>query len=219
RAADARGRTASGRRHSRPRRCVDRLGVRPDRRSVPVDGPRAGRRNGRLVFTRPARGVTSMKASILAFLLSLAAASAFGQTAGQTAPVTPAAPSAPPAATAPPGATPSSAPTSVSAPFPASGHMTYAFNDLGAPQGLRLAEGSAEGGVTYMVRRDEVITAARLRLLLENSAGFPADTKLEVNVNGDAVGTIDVGTDRHSATPVDLPVDPILLGDYNRVGF
>jgi len=160
-----------------------------------------------------------MKASILAFLLSLAAASAFGQTAGQTAPVTPAAPSAPPAATAPPGATPSSAPTSVSAPFPASGYMTYAFKDLGAPQGLRLVEGSAEGGVTYMVRRDEVITAARLRLLLENSAGFPADTKLEVTVNGDAVGTIDVGTDRHSATPVDLPVDPILLGDYNRVGF
>lgn len=160
-----------------------------------------------------------MKASILAFLLSLAAASAFGQTAAQTAPVTPAAPSAPPTATAPPGATPSSAPTSVSAPFPASGYMTYAFRDLGAPQGLRLVEGSAEGGVTYMVRRDEVITAARLRLLLENSAGFPADTKLEVTVNGDAVGTIDVGSDRHSATPVDLPVDPILLGDYNRVGF
>ena len=161
-----------------------------------------------------------MKASILVFLLSLAAASAFGQTADKTAPTVPATSATEPAsqATKPP-ATSAAAQTAVPAPFPASGYQSYAFKDIGAPQGLRLVEGSAEGGVTYMVRRDEVVTAARLRLMLENSAGFPADTKLEVTVNGDSVGTIDVGSERHSATPVDLPVDPILLGDYNRVGF
>ncbi|MGH6980583.1 MAG: cellulose biosynthesis cyclic di-GMP-binding regulatory protein BcsB, partial [Stellaceae bacterium] len=168
-----------------------------------------------------------MKTSILAFLLSLAAASAFGQTADQKAPATPPAQNAPAAAAvtplanppANPQATPATAQTAAPAPFPSSGYLSYAFKDLGAPQGLRLVEGSAEGGITYMVRRDEVITAARLRLMLENSAGFPPDTKLEVTVNGDSVGTVDVGADRHSATPVDLPVDPILLGDYNSVSF
>jgi hypothetical protein len=175
-----------------------------------------------------------MKTSLVALLVSLAAATAYGQTAAPPAP-NPAA-KAPPAATAPaaqnapaPATAPtpsSTAPTAPAAaansapqPFPSSGYLSFAFKELGAPQGLRLVEGAAEGGVTYMVRRDEVITAARLRLMLENSAGFPADTKLEVTVNGDSVGTVDVGADRHSATPVDLPVDPILLGDYNRVSF
>lgn len=153
-----------------------------------------------------------MRASLLALLVSLAAASAYGQTTTPVAPATsaPAQPSAQPAAATPPA---------VPAPFPSNGYISYAFKDLGAPQGLRLIEGSAEGGVTYMVRRDEVITAARLRLMLENSAGFPSDTKLDVTVNGDSVGTIDVGSERHGATPVDLPIDPILLGDYNRVSF
>ena len=174
-----------------------------------------------------------MKISLLALLASLAAASAIGQTAAQSttiAPITtpattatsaaqnaPAPTASPDQSTAKPA--PAAAQTTAPTPFPTSGYLSYAFKDLGAPQGLRLVEGSAEGGVTYMVRRDEVITAARLRLMLENSAGFPADTKLEVTVNGDSVGTVDVGSDRHTATPVDLPIDPILLGDYNRVSF
>jgi hypothetical protein len=165
-----------------------------------------------------------MKISLVALLVSLAAAPAFGQTATQPTPT--ATPATAPAVTAAPAVTPNQPkPTPAAAespgpsPFPSSGYLSYAFKDLGAPQGLRLVEGSAEGGVTYMVRRDEVITAARLRLMLENSAGFPSDTKLEVTVNGDSIGTIDVGSDRHTATPVDLPIDPILLGDYNRVSF
>jgi hypothetical protein len=144
-----------------------------------------------------------MKTAALALLVSLAAASAYGQTATLPAQSTP-------------------APASQNAgslPFPTTGYTSYAFRDIGAPQGLRLVEGSAEGGVTYMVRRDQVITAARLRLMLANSAGFPADARLAVTINGDSVGMVDVGSDRHGATPVDLPVDPILLGDYNRVGF
>ncbi|HEY5209382.1 MAG TPA: cellulose biosynthesis cyclic di-GMP-binding regulatory protein BcsB [Stellaceae bacterium] len=164
-----------------------------------------------------------MKSVALGLLVSLAAASAYGQTVAK-----PNAAVAAPPATAP--ATTNAAPAkdtsataaqepAAPAPFPASGYTSYTFKDLGAPQGLRLVEGSAEGGITYMVRRDEVITAARLRLMLENSAGFPADTKLDVTVNGDSIGTVDVGADRHGATPVDLPVDPILLGDYNRVSF
>jgi hypothetical protein len=143
-----------------------------------------------------------MKTAVLAFLGSLAAVTAYAQSAGP-----PLAPNAMPAATA-------RAPQ-----FPATGYSSYAFRDIGAPQGLRLGEGGPEGGVTYMVRRDQVITAARLRLMLENSAGFPADTQLAVTINGDSVGVVDVGSERHGATPVDLPIDPILLGDYNRVGF
>jgi hypothetical protein len=149
-----------------------------------------------------------MKAAVLAILVSLAALSAYGQTA------------TPPAKSSPAQNAPAPAmKNGGSAAFPTTGYTSYAFSDIGAPQGLRLVEGNAEGGVTYMVRRDEVITAARLRLMLENSVGFPANTKLAVTINGDAVGTIDVGAERHGATPVDLPVDPILLGDYNRVGF
>lgn len=115
---------------------------------------------------------------------------------------------------------PASGNTAGTMPFPADGYISYGFGELGAPpQGIRLVEGAAEGGVTYMVRRDQVITAARLRLMLANSAGFPANSKLAVTVNGDTVGTVDVGADAHTPTAVDLPVDPLLLGDYNRVNF
>lgn len=153
-----------------------------------------------------------MKTAALTFLVLLSATAAYGQTS------TPAAPAANPAP-AMSSSQPNEKPATTPAAFPSSGYISYPFKDIGAPQGLRLVEGSAEGGVTYMVRRDEVITAARLRLMLENSAGFPADTKLDVTVNGDSVGTIDIGSASHGATAVDLPVDPILLGDYNRVSF
>jgi hypothetical protein len=162
-----------------------------------------------------------MKAAGIALLVSLVAASAYGETAVRPAAV-PSGSAAQnvqrsePAQPAPDAAAQNTTP---STPFPATGYSSYVFKELGARQGLRLVEGAGEGGVSYMVRRDEVVTAARLHLMLENSAGFPSDTKLEVTVNGDQVGTVDVGADRHSATPVDLPVDPILLGDYNRIGF
>jgi cellulose synthase (UDP-forming) len=117
------------------------------------------------------------------------------------------------------GASPS-AKAAQAAAFPTTGYISYSFSELGAPpRGLRLVEGAAEGGVTYMVRRDQVITAARLRLMLANSAGFPPNTKLDVTINGDSVGTVDVGANTHTPTPVELPIDPVLLGDYNRVSF
>lgn len=147
-----------------------------------------------------------MKAFVPTFLLLLSAASAYGQTATPAAPVATPAPVASPDQ---PGAKPATAAATAPAAFPSSGYISYAFRDIGAPQGLRLLEGSAEGGLTYMVRRDEVITAARLRLMLENSAGFPADTKLDVTVNGNSVGTVDIGSASHGVTVVDLPVDPI----------
>jgi cellulose synthase operon protein B len=157
-----------------------------------------------------------MKTSALTFLALLSATAAYGQT---STPETTVATPPPAAAPTQPSAKPAAAAATTPAVFPSNGYISYSFKDLGAPQGLRLIEGSAEGGVTYMVRRDEVVTAARLRLLLENSAGFPSGTKLDVTVNGDSVGTIDIGSASHGATAVDLPVDPILLGDYNRVSF
>jgi cellulose synthase operon protein B len=155
-----------------------------------------------------------MRTALLSLLFALAASAAVAQNATVATPVPPAAHDA-----AAPSSEATTTPEHPAARFPDSGYVSYNFKDLGSPDGLHLYEGAAEGGVTYMVRRDQVITAARLHLLLENSAGFPADTKLEVSVNGDPVGTVDVGSSSHAQTPIDLPIDPILLGDYNRVGF
>jgi cellulose synthase operon protein B len=150
-----------------------------------------------------------MRTAALALLLSLAASAALAQPQ----------PAAPNQATTvvPPPAPPASPDNS--RPFPASGYTSYSFKDLGAANGFRLIEGAPEGGVSYSVRRDEVITAARLHMILANSAGFPSDARLQVTLNGDQIGTVDVGGDRHDATAVDLPIDPVLLGDYNRVNF
>ncbi len=157
-----------------------------------------------------------MRTAALALLLSLAAVAAWAQTPAPThapaAPANEATTAVPPAASTP-------APPAPPAQFPASGYTSYSFKDLGAGSGFRLIEGAPESGVSYSVRRDEVITAARLHLILANSAGFPSDARLEVALNGDQVGTVDVGGDRHEATAVDLPIDPVLLGDYNRVNF
>ncbi|MGH7075732.1 MAG: cellulose biosynthesis cyclic di-GMP-binding regulatory protein BcsB [Stellaceae bacterium] len=150
---------------------------------------------------------------LLPVLLMAAFFGAVPALAGTDSPVTPLQAEPPAAAKSP---VPAPVPTG---PFPKSGFVAYTFGQLGAPQGLRLIEGDAQGGVTYMVRRDQVITHARLHLILANSAGFPAKTRLEVTVNGDAIGAVDVGTAAHAPTPVDLPIDPILLSDYNRIGF
>jgi cellulose synthase operon protein B len=154
---------------------------------------------------------------MLALLLMaafLGASSAVAQTGSPAAPLQ----AEPPAAAKSPGPA-SVAPPKPPGPFPKSGFVAYSFPQLGAPRGLRLIAGDAQGGVTYMVRRDRVITNARLHLILSNSAGFPKGTQLQVMVNGDAVGAVDLGAEAHAPTPVDLPIDPILLSDYNRIGF
>jgi hypothetical protein len=143
----------------------------------------------------------------LAMLLGAAPALAQRQTAAPASAPSQSQGAATPAKTAPPAL------------FPKAGYVVYSFRDLGVAEGLRLVEGDAQGGLTYMVRRDQVVTAARLHLILANSAGFPDGTRLEVTVNGDPVGSVDVGAAQHAATPVNLPVDPILLSDYNRIGF
>lgn len=137
-------------------------------------------------------------------------------TAAAVQPATSGGPTVPTAVAAP---TPQPAEAPTIAPFPAAGYSSYTLRDLGAANGFRLFEGGAEGGVDYSLRRDEVITAARLHLMLSNTAGFPSDTKLEVTLNGDSVGTVDIGSERHNATIVDLPIDPVLMTDYNRIGF
>jgi Bacterial cellulose synthase subunit len=164
-----------------------------------------------------------MKAALLLLLASLwGATPALAQSASPAPPakaesvVPPSAPTPGPAKAV--GHVPPAA-AAGPAKFPTGGYTAYSFQELGTPEGLRLMAGSVQGGVTYAVRQDQVLTAIRLHLIVANSAGFPANTKLEVTVNGDPVGAVTIGSAQHAATPIDLPIDPILFGGRNRIGF
>jgi len=103
--------------------------------------------------------------------------------------------------------------------FPVSGYDSHFFQDLGASDGIRLSADNPEDRLSFALRRDQVATGARLHLLVTNPAGFPEKTGLQILLNGDPLGTVDLGSKAHDATVVDLPIDPVLLSDLNRLDF
>jgi cellulose synthase operon protein B len=104
-------------------------------------------------------------------------------------------------------------------PFPPSGYDSHSFRELGADDGIRLTEDRREESVRYALRGDQVATAARLHLVVANSSGFPEETRLQILLDGDPLGMVDIGSKAHEATAVDLPINPVLLDASSRFDF
>lgn len=96
---------------------------------------------------------------------------------------------------------------------------TLSFRDLGAARPIRLDGLDAQASLPLSIRRDEVVADAGLRLVY--SAGGPTPPgggRVEVFVNGQPAGFAAVRWGVEEGE-VELPLDPALLQDFNRIGF
>ena len=95
------------------------------------------------------------------------------------------------------------------------------FEKLGAHAQLALWGMRGSNGITFRVRNDEYITAARLRLTYSWSPSLiPELSHLRVMLNGHVVTTLPLPRGQAGA-PVtsEVTLDPRLMGDYNKLRF
>ncbi|MCS6932559.1 MAG: cellulose biosynthesis cyclic di-GMP-binding regulatory protein BcsB, partial [Acetobacteraceae bacterium] len=124
----------------------------------------------------------------------------------------PAQPSAPPAAAAPPAAIP---------PPPAeTRQVTLTLRQLGLGGPMQLRGTSDLQGVVFGVRADEVVTDARLVLTgAASPALIPALSQLLVTLNDEFVGVVQPDRSRPAFGPVEMPLDPVVFTEVNRLNF
>jgi cellulose synthase (UDP-forming) len=108
-------------------------------------------------------------------------------------------------------------PAEVAAPAPAGSTRVLTLKDLGFGQPLRLRGVQGEAGVDFALRRDEVVTSARLVVNGAYSPSLLGDlSQLAVTLNGEPAGTVMLTPDRAAGTEWSIPIDPALfLRDNN----
>lgn len=89
-----------------------------------------------------------------------------------------------------------------------------------APEGALTLRGVLDRrGLDFTVRRDEVVTAAALRLSLGNSPALLSPlSHLQVSVNGEMVGNVAFSPQTAEGQVVEIPIDPMVLRQENRIG-
>jgi cellulose synthase (UDP-forming) len=129
----------------------------------------------------------------------------------QTPPGQPTAPG--PAGVAPAGATPG-------APTGSTRTQVLTLKDLGANSPIRLIGVQGEGSLPFSVRRDEIVTNGQMDLTFAYSpALIPELSHLTVLINGEVVGSIPLPKDKASGDTAQLPINPVLFQEDNRVLF
>src|SRR5580704_13912098 len=129
----------------------------------------------------------------------------------QTPPGQPTAPG--PAGVPPAGATPG-------APTGSTRTQVLTLKDLGANSPIRLIGVQGEGSLPFSVRRDEIVTNGQMDLTFAYSpALIPELSHLTVLINGEVVGNIPLPKDKASGQTAELPINPVLFQQDNRVLF
>src|SRR5215469_7896804 len=131
--------------------------------------------------------------------------------------------------TAPQSTTPSTNPTlpgpagtttTSAAPGGSTRTQTLTLRDLGANSPIRLIGVQGEGSLPFTVRRDEIVTGGKMNLTFAYSpALIPELSHLTVLINGEVVGNIPLPKDKASGQTAELPINPVLLQEDNRVLF
>ncbi len=100
---------------------------------------------------------------------------------------------------------------------PSGSTRVLTLKDLGFGQSLRLRGVQGEAGVDFTLRRDEVVTAARLVVSGAYSPSLLGDlSQLAVTLNGEPAGAVMLTPDRAAGTEWSIPIDPALfLRDNN----
>jgi cellulose synthase (UDP-forming) len=98
--------------------------------------------------------------------------------------------------------------------------LTLTLKDLGAFSPIRLIGVQGEGSLPFSVRRDEVVTDAKMDLTFAYSpALIPEISHLTVLMNGEVVGSIPLPKDKSSGQTATLTINPVLFQPDNRVLF
>ncbi len=131
--------------------------------------------------------------------------------------------------TAPPSTTPSTNPAlpgppgmaaSTAAPGGSTRTQTLTLRDLGANSPIRLIGVQGEGSLPFTVRRDEIVTGGKMNLTFAYSpALIPELSHLTVLINGEVVGNIPLPKEKASGQTAELPINPVLFQEDNRVLF
>lgn len=92
------------------------------------------------------------------------------------------------------------------------------LKDLGFGQPLRLQGVQGEAGTAFALRRDEVVTGARLVVSGAYSPSLLGDlSQLAVTLNGEPAGTVMLTPDRAAGTEWTIPIDPALFLRENNL--
>jgi cellulose synthase (UDP-forming) len=172
------------------------------------------------LFTRRKRYPTAPTVAAIAALF-LAFGSLIPGIAHDARAQTSAVPAEAPAAIAPPAAVeppPAAAPTppalleQAPAAQGATRKLVLSLKDLGAGGPLRLIGVHGEAWLPISLRRDEVVTAAKMTLALGYSPSLIAElSHLSIFINGELTGSIQLIKERSGGVTVELPINPALF--------
>lgn len=106
------------------------------------------------------------------------------------------------------------------APSAATRTQVLTLKDLGANSPIRLIGVQGEGSLPFSVRRDEIVTGGKINLTFAYSpALIPEISHLTVLLNGEVVGNIPLPKEKASGQTAELPINPVLFQEDNRILF
>lgn len=98
--------------------------------------------------------------------------------------------------------------------------LSMTLEDLKVSRPLRLIGSAGEAGIPVNLRQDEVVTQAQLTLNFAYSPQLLAElSHLTVLLNDEVIGTVPLTPDGAGGVVVNLPIDPGLFTNENRLGF
>ena len=109
-------------------------------------------------------------------------------------------------------------PVAPTAPLSSSAVRVLTLKDLGFGQPLRLRGVQSEAGAPLALRRDEVVTGARLVVSGAFSPSLLGDlSQLAVSLNGEPAGTVMLTPDRANGSEWSIPINPALFLRDNQL--
>ncbi|MBB5941603.1 cellulose biosynthesis cyclic di-GMP-binding regulatory protein BcsB [Xanthomonas sp. 3307] len=118
-----------------------------------------------------------------------------------------------------PATAPAAAATATSLPAPAERERSATLKQLGIDYEMTLRGIQGSAGIPFSTRTDEVVQAANLHLVYSYSPALLPDlSHLKVSVNGVTVAALPVSRENAGKLQQsDVPIDPRLISDYNRL--
>lgn len=94
------------------------------------------------------------------------------------------------------------------------------LSQMGQPQGVVLSGGQLQGGISFTLPMDQVVTNARLILNLNVSPAMAArNATLQLMLNGQPLGSVPLGTAESDVSRFQLDIPPALLVSVNSLSF
>lgn len=115
---------------------------------------------------------------------------------------------------------PTEAPAAEAAAFVPTAVSSITVAQMGQPQGISLSGGQLQGGITFTLPADQVITNAQLSLNLRVSPAMAArNATMQLMLNGQPLGTVPLGAAQTDVSRFQLDVPAALMVSSNNISF